>query len=185
MEFLGNIIGELWSLLGSISAAAALAIFAGVQVLLVLRRGHVERVSLKDQTVAPAWLARRSLEDDARNIVRHGFPHVAKVSWRNKDRVDRIEAQMREVLRLSAGVGGKFKDRGREAFKMFIGLADGMNVWGQGQPTYSEEEVVERLYSAMDALGEIHPRGESEPDVPEIEAVRRRLIGDGHTVKSD
>ena len=59
---------------------------------------------------------------------------------------------MREVLRLSADVGGKFKDKGSQIFAAWIGYADAMNVWVQGKVTYSEEDVVEYLFAAIAAL---------------------------------
>lgn len=188
MTAIESAFAQLWTRLvtvdPSFAVGLAVAVFAGVQTYWMRRRYSAARSALMNQTVGPAWLARRSLEQDARDIDTDGFVDHEK-SWRgDRGRIDRIETQAREVLRLSADVGGTFKDKGRRVFAAWIGYADAMQVWGQGKLTYSEEEVVERLFAAIAALEEIHPREASEPDVPTLEDVRAKLVQDGHGVRT-
>lgn len=161
-------------------APFAIAFFAAVQIAWVVYRHVQSRSALKHKTIAPAWLARRSLEEDLRSIFDRGV-----IDWQyhwsiNRGRIDRIETQLREVLQLSADVGGKFKEKGRKAFAAWIGFADVANSPVQGDQ-HSQENVIDCLFAAINALGEIHPRETSEPEVPTLAEVTamRQLGGQG------
>lgn len=137
-----------------------------------------KRPRLEHKVVGPAVLARRSLEEDVRHIMDYGVLHLV-TSWSgDKDRIDRIEAQINEVLALSAEVGGRFKDKAQRAFMAWNGYADAMNARTQGKDLYSDADVVARLFGAIDTLKEIHPRDASEPPVPTLtEVTHQRLQG--------
>ena len=138
------------------------------------RQERARRV-LRHQAVSPAWLARRSLEADAREIRSNGAAHLVS-SWRdNKDRIDRIEKQTAEVLRLSAEVGGDFRTKGRNVFATWIGYADVMNSREQGTTAYSDDDLADHLFAAIDALEEVQPRDANEPAIPTLPETKSAL----------
>ena len=98
---------------------------------------------------------------------------------------------MREVLRLSSEVGAtlKFgpslKDKGRSAFAAWIEYADAMNARAQGKTSYSNTDVVDRLYEAIRELGEIQPHDAREPAVPTLADVKRHRIQGGQAEASE
>ena len=77
MTAIESAFAQLWTRLvtvdPSFAVGLAVAVFAGVQTYWMRRWYSAARSALMNQTVGPAWLARRSLEQDARDIDTDGF----------------------------------------------------------------------------------------------------------------
>ena len=158
-------------------ATVVVAVFIVVQVGIEVWRDYDRKRSLREQVVGPAWLARRSLEEDVRSTLTSTSP-VGWAAYQDKVRIDRVERQMLEVRELSAKAGGSTLAEGRSAFMAWIAYADRANkLRTAGQESWSEQnrlyrEVTTPLVTLIEKLEVIAERHEDEPKRPTLADIR-------------
>lgn len=164
-------------------ATAVIALFAIVQVVMEWNRIRDRRRSLKIQLLGPAWLARRSLEEDLREAQSTDSP----THWRSRDilgrRLDRIEKQVLQMLELSAQAGGQTAKHGANTFAAWLAYADRRNrilgLLSEGEQKRLFSQTIQRLVKVIDELQTFAPRRQDEPRLPELDEIRPAFLLSG------
>ena len=161
-------------------ATAVIAVFAMVQVALEWYRIRDRTRSLEIELLGPAWLARRSLEEDLRDAQSTDSP----THWTSRDllghRRDRIERQVLQVLELSAQAGGQTAKHGAKTFAAWLAYADRRNrisgLLSEPEQKRLFSQTIQRLVKVIDELQALAPRRQDEPRLPELDEIRPAFL---------
>ena len=162
-------------------ATVAIASIATVQIWREVRHTYKAKKTAVRKLCGAAWLARRSCELTLR--VSHGAQnqHALADEYDRSPSLDRLQGHFREVLELSAEVGGKTADTGIAAFGAFLAATDRFqevrnptstdNI-SLGRGTELADEALTYLHQAVQSLEPLAPRQSSEPPLASPHAFR-------------